>query len=210
LVGEDGATHHGVFDLAFLRHIPHMALMAPKDEAELVRMMRTAFEHEGPAAVRYPRGVGVGAEVDYDAEPIELGKAELLRDGSDVCILALGSRVYPALEGAEELETEGVSAAVLNTRFVKPLPKQDILDLVSRHRFVLTVEEGCLPGGFGSAVVEFLSDEGMLDGRKVHRLGIKDEFVEHGAQGELRARVGIDKAGVKRAVLELLGRPQSK
>jgi 1-deoxy-D-xylulose-5-phosphate synthase len=208
LVGEDGATHHGVFDLAFLRHIPNMALMAPKDEGELVPMMRTAFEYEGPAALRYPRGVGVGAEIVYDGPPIELGKAELLRDGSDVCILALGSRVHPALEGAEELEEDGVSVAVLNTRFVKPLPKQDILDLVSRHRLVLTVEEGCLAGGFGSAVVEFLSDEGMLDGRRVRRLGIQDEFVEHGAQRELRARVGIDKTGVKNAVLALLGRPE--
>ncbi|MFW5836661.1 MAG: 1-deoxy-D-xylulose-5-phosphate synthase, partial [Desulfovibrionaceae bacterium] len=204
LVGEDGATHHGVFDIAFLRHIPNLVVMAPKDEAELVRMMRAAFDYDGPAAVRYPRGVGIGAPIPVDPEPLEIGSAELMRDGSDVCILALGSRVHPAVEAAEELEEQGLSAAVLNTRFVKPLPKAELLELVGRHSRVLTVEEGCLAGGFGSAVVELLSDEGMLEGRKVRRLGVKDEFIEHGAQKELRALIGIDKNGMKQAVMELM------
>jgi 1-deoxy-D-xylulose-5-phosphate synthase len=150
--------------------------------------------------------VGVGALVEADPELLELGRAELLREGSDVCILALGSRVPPCLEAAEELEADGVSAAVLNTRFVKPIPREDILELVSGCKHVLTVEEGCLIGGFGSAVLELLAEEGALDGRQVRRLGLQDEFVEHGAQRELRARIGIDKHGVKRTVMQMLGR----
>ncbi|MBN2141194.1 MAG: 1-deoxy-D-xylulose-5-phosphate synthase [Desulfovibrionaceae bacterium] len=206
LVGEDGATHHGAFDLSYLRHIPNMVVMAPKDEAELQRMMITAIDFDGPAAVRYPRGTGVGARLSDNPRPLALGKGELVLDGRDALILAIGSRVYPALEAAGELEQEqGLSVAVFNARFVKPLPEKQILDLAKRFKFVLTVEENALAGGFGSAVLELLADRGALDGLVLRRLGLPDRFVEHGKQKELRAMVGIDKNGMKRALLEASG-----
>ena len=207
LVGEDGATHHGVYDIAFLRHIPGMTLMAPKDEAELAQMIATAFATPGPVAVRYPRGVGFGAEVPDEPEILPIGEGELLREGDDALVIALGSRVYPALDCAEELAAEhGLSVAVFNARFVKPLPEKQILDLARGRKRILTVEEGCLAGGFGSAVLECLADADMLEGRRVRRVGVPDQFIEHGAAKDLRARAGIDKAGIKKALLELLGR----
>ncbi len=204
LVGEDGATHHGAFDLSYLRHVPNLVVMAPKDENELARMMATAFDHPGPAAVRYPRGMGVGALVEPEMEPLPLGRGEQLRPGSDAAILALGSRVYPALEAALELEQEhGLSVAVFNARFVKPLPEGQILDLTTACKRLVTVEENVLAGGFGSAVAELLMDKGAQDVR-LRRLGLPDAFVEHGKQKELRAKVGIDKGGIKNAVLQLI------
>jgi 1-deoxy-D-xylulose-5-phosphate synthase len=214
LVGEDGATHHGVFDIAYLRHVPNLTLMAPKDEAEMARMMATALALPGPAAVRYPRGVGPGAEVAETpdgVEPLPVGQGELLRDGADALVIALGSRVYPALEGAQELEAEhGLSVAVFNARFVKPLPEAQILELAQRFDCIVTAEEGCLAGGFGSAVLELLADRGPLSckttGCRVKRVGIPDAFIEHGTSKELRAKVGIDKAGIKAAVLAACGK----
>ncbi len=214
LVGEDGATHHGVFDIAYLRHVPNLVLMAPKDEAELVQMAATALATPGPVAVRFPRGVGPGAAVPEAPETLDLlplGQGELLRDGADAVVIALGSRVYPALEGAQELEAEhGLSVAVFNARFVKPLPEAQILELATRFGCIITAEEGCLAGGFGSAVLELLADRGLLSGpsggRTVKRVGIPDGFVEHGTTKELRVRVGIDKTGIKAAVLGVLGR----
>ncbi len=206
LVGEDGATHHGVFDIAYLRHVPGLTCMAPKDEAELARMVATAFATPGPVAVRYPRGVGNGAEVPDAPELLPIGQGELLRDGTDAVIIALGSRVCPALECAEELEAElGLSIAVFNARFVKPLPEAQLLELAGRFSRVLTAEEGCLSGGFGSAVLELYADKGALSGLTLHRVGVPDQFIEHGKAKELRALAGIDKAGIKRAVLELVG-----
>ncbi|MDQ7836223.1 MAG: 1-deoxy-D-xylulose-5-phosphate synthase [Humidesulfovibrio sp.] len=210
LVGEDGATHHGVYDIAYLRHVPNLTLMAPKDEGELARMVATALDLPGPAAVRYPRGVGPGVavpETPEGVEPLAVGQGELLRDGADAVIIALGSRVYPALEGAQELEAEhGLSVAVFNARFVKPLPEAQILELSQRFDRIVTAEEGCLAGGFGSAVVELLADRGLLAGRTVKRVGIPDAFIEHGTSKELRAKVGIDKAGIKAAVLAAVGK----
>ena len=210
LVGEDGATHHGVYDIAYLRHVPNLVLMAPKDEAELAQMAATALALPGPVAVRYPRGVGPGAAVPEAPEALELlplGQGELLRDGADAVVIALGSRVYPALEGAQELEAEhGLSVAVFNARFVKPLPEAQILELAGRFPHIITAEEGCLAGGFGSAVLELLADRGLLSGRTVKRVGIPDAFIEHGTSKELRAKVGIDKAGIKAAVLGVLGK----
>ncbi|MDD4953130.1 MAG: transketolase C-terminal domain-containing protein, partial [Desulfovibrionaceae bacterium] len=172
----------------------------------LQRMMITAIDFDGPAAVRYPRGTGVGARLSDNPRPLALGKGELVLDGRDALILAIGSRVYPALEAAGELEQEqGLSVAVFNARFVKPLPEKQILDLAKRFKFVLTVEENALAGGFGSAVLELLADRGALDGLVLRRLGLPDRFVEHGKQKELRAMVGIDKNGMKRAVLEASG-----
>jgi 1-deoxy-D-xylulose-5-phosphate synthase len=206
LVGEDGATHHGVYDVAFLRHVPNMVLMAPKDEAELAQMIATAFATPGPVAVRYPRGVGHGADVPDKPETLPIGQGELLREGTDALVVAIGSRVYPALECAQELaEEQGLSVGVFNARFVKPLPAEQLLRLAQGCRRVLTVEEGCLAGGFGSAVLELFADAGVLGGLTVARVGVPDRFIEHGAAKELRADAGVDKAGIKKALLELLG-----
>ncbi|ADU61928.1 MAG: 1-deoxy-D-xylulose-5-phosphate synthase [Pseudodesulfovibrio sp.] len=206
LVGEDGATHHGVFDFTYLRHIPNIVVMAPKDEAELARMMVTAFAHEGPCAVRYPRGTGVGAKVSRNPAKIPIGTGELMRDGSHAVIITLGSRVYPAVEAAMELEAEGLEVAVFNSRFVKPLPREQILELAARFDTILLVEENALAGGFGSAVLELLAGEDALSGRRVQRIGVPDEFVEHGTQKELRAMIGIDTAGIKRTLLAMCGK----
>jgi 1-deoxy-D-xylulose-5-phosphate synthase len=199
-----------VFDIAYLRHVPGLTFMAPKDEAELAQMVATAMATPGPVAVRYPRGVGVGAEVPDDPELLPLGQGELLREGTDAVVLALGSRVYPALECAQELEAEhGLSVAVFNARFIKPLPEAQLLDLAKQFKRVLTAEEGCLAGGFGSAVMEFYADAGVLGGLDIRRVGVPDQFIEHGAAKELRAKAGVDKAGIKAAVLKLCGRGES-
>lgn len=207
LVGEDGPTHHGVFDLAYLRHIPGIILMAPKDEAELAQMVATAMALPGPVAVRYPRGVGHGAEVPAEPEILPLGRGELVREGEDAVILAVGSRVYPAMEAAEELAAEaGLSVAVFNARFVKPLPEAQLLELAGQYGKIITAEEGCLAGGFGSAVLEFYSDAGLAGKLDIARVGLPDQFVEQGSPKELRSRLGTDKAGIKKAVLGLCGK----
>jgi 1-deoxy-D-xylulose-5-phosphate synthase len=206
LVGEDGATHHGVFDFAFLRHIPNISVIAPKDEAELATLMQTAITHPGPVALRYPRGVGVGAKPDKHAPVIPLGRGELIKDGSDCCVIAVGSRVHPALEAVREIEQEKkCSLALYNLRFVKPLPEKDLLDLATRFPSFVLVEEGSLAGGMSSAVLECWTDRGVLCGQKIKRLGIPDGFVEHGAQKELRRIVGIGKQGIKNACLAMIG-----
>jgi len=205
LVGEDGATHHGVFDLSYLRHIPNLALMAPMDEAELQRMLATAMNHPGPVAIRYLRGVGIGAELADCPDPVPMGEGELVREGRDAVVVAIGSRVLPALLAAEELEKEsGASVAVYNARFVKPLPEADLLALAGRFGRIVTVEENALQGGFGSAVLELLADRGALTGQQVKRLGIQDHFIEHGPQKALRELAGINKEGVKQALRDLL------
>jgi 1-deoxy-D-xylulose-5-phosphate synthase len=205
LVGEDGPTHHGAFDLSFLRHIPNMTLMAPKDEAELQRMLATCLTLDSPSAVRYPRGVGVGAALHDDPQPLELGRGELLMDGDDAAILAVGSRVYPAMEAARELaENGGASVAVFNARFIKPLPEVQILDLAKKVGKLLIVEENAVAGGFGSAVLELLADRGALSGIEVKRVGLPDQFVEHGDQKKLRVKIGIDKTGIAKALSAML------
>ncbi|XPV75845.1 MAG: 1-deoxy-D-xylulose-5-phosphate synthase [Desulfovibrio sp.] len=201
LVGEDGATHHGAFDISFLRHIPNIVVMAPKDEAELSRMISTAFATEGPVAVRYPRGTGVGAIIPDEPELLEIGKGELLKEGSEVIILAFGSRVYPSLEAAQEFNGE---VGVFNMRFVKPLPEEQLREIAKKYKKIVTVEENALAGGMGSAVIEFLTDEGLMDGLTIRRLGLKDEFIEHGTQQELRRMVGIDKCGIMSTVQKML------
>jgi len=197
LVGEDGATHHGVYDLSFLRHIPGLVVMAPRNEPELQHMLATALAHEGPVALRYPRGVGEGAALVETPEILPLGRGELLREGSDGVIVALGSRVNPALEAARMLcEETGREVAVFNARFVKPLPAEQLLALAGSQPFMLLVEENALPGGFGSAVLELLADHDALSSLRVKRLGVPDRFVEHGSQKELRAQVGINRDGI--------------
>lgn len=207
LVGEDGATHHGAFDVSYLRHIPNLVLMAPKDESDLQSMLVTALEHNGPAAIRYPRGVGVGAPFDNAPQALPVGTGEMLREGRDAAVIALGSRVLPAWEAAKELEQEfGLSVAVFNARFVKPLPESQLLELAKTHTHVLIVEENVVAGGFGSAVLEFFARENALGGCRVKLLGLPDAFVEHGPQRLLRVRLGLDKNGIKEALRGLLGR----
>jgi 1-deoxy-D-xylulose-5-phosphate synthase len=197
LVGEDGATHHGVYDLSFLRHIPGLVVMAPRNEPELQHMLATALAHAGPVALRYPRGVGEGAALVETPEILPLGRGELLREGSDGVVVALGSRVNPALEAARMLcEETGMEVAVFNARFVKPLPEEQLLALAGSQPFMLLVEENALPGGFGSAVLELLADHDALSSLRVKRLGVPDRFIEHGSQKELRARVGINRDGI--------------
>ncbi len=203
VVGEDGATHHGVFDFSFLRHIPNMVCMAPKDEVELQSMLLTAINHPGPASIRYPRGVGVGLSLQEYITPVDLGQGELVKDGEQGLIMAVGSRLYPALEAALELEKEEeISLAVFNPRFIKPLPQKMIRELVQRFNRILMVEENALAGGFSSAVLEFLTDNGLISGLRIKRMGIPDVFVEHGTQKELRQMLGLCKGGIKNTSLE--------
>jgi 1-deoxy-D-xylulose-5-phosphate synthase len=197
IVGEDGPTHHGTFDLSYLRIIPNMSIMAPKDEDELRHMLFTALDFQGPVAIRYPRGKGVGVSMDGELVKIPLGKAEVLTRGKDLLILAIGSRVYPCLEAAKGLKKEGYSASVVNCRFVKPLEPR-LPQMASRTGRVLIVEENTLQGGFGSAVLESLADRGVHN-VTIKRLGIPDIFIEHGSQDILRERCKID---TKRILLE--------
>jgi len=204
LVGDDGATHHGVFDLAYLRQLPNLVVAAPKDEAELARLMRTALVHPGPMAVRYPRGAGVGVAVAEDPEPLPIGSWETLRPGGDLAIIAVGSCVGPALAAARELEAEGWRVGVVNARFVKPLDTQVLNATVAANDLVITAEENVLAGGFGAAVLEHLAVHGPRSAR-VELAGIPDEFVEHGTQTDLRARYGLDAAGLAARARSMLG-----
>ena len=203
LVGEDGPTHHGVFDLSYLRQVPNMVLMAPADENELQRMLKAALEHDGPAALRYPRGEAQGVPLDSKIRSMDIGQGKLLREGDELAILAIGNRVWPAVEAAKELEREGVRAAVVNCRFVKPLDKELILETAQQSNRVLTVEENVLQGGFGSAVLELLAEEG-LTGIRVVRLGIGDQFVEHASQEVQRSICSIDTRAIVKAARAML------
>ena len=204
IVGEDGPTHHGLFDLCYLRSMPNMTVMAPKDENELRRMMMTAINHSsGPIAFRYPRGCGLGVSLDTPILPIETGKGEILANGRDILILAIGSTVADAVEARRILMEKGIDAAVVNCRFIKPMDAELICGLAKKIPNILTVEENLLQGGFGSAVLETLCDHGI---RNVHvkRLGINDRFVEHGAIQTLRARYGLNADGIVAAVISMV------
>lgn len=196
IVGADGPTHHGLLDIAYLRGYPNIVLMAPKDEGEMRDMMLTAIEHPGPAAIRYPRGNGFGVDISAPPQQIEIGKAEVLRDGVETAILAYGSMVYPAVAAAESLEKDGIEATVVNMRFVKPLDSELILDLAQTHQLIVTVEEAYLAGGFGSAVMELLEEHGLQDKVKVVRMGVPDEIVTHGDPKVLLAGYGLDADGI--------------
>jgi 1-deoxy-D-xylulose-5-phosphate synthase len=200
IVGEDGATHQGLFDLSYLRHIPGMVLMAPMDENELRRILLTAIQYEdGPIAFRYPRGSAYGVPLEDEIRPLEIGKGEVLREGGDVLLLAIGSTVHPALQAAALLEAEGTGVTVVNSRFVVPLDEELIGDLVARHRILVTVEENVITGGFGSAVLEFLHAMGNTPPR-VHRLGIPACFVEHSPQAVLRKQYHLDAEGIAQEI----------
>ncbi|WP_027340050.1 1-deoxy-D-xylulose-5-phosphate synthase [Halonatronum saccharophilum] len=200
LVGKDGETHQGVFDFSFLRHLPNMTVMAPKDENELRSMVKTANLHNGPIALRYPRGEVVGIE-EKKADVLEVGKAEVLREGTDGAILAIGSMVYPVLEVADNLSKEGIDLSVVNSRFVKPLDEDLILYLADKFDNIFTVEEHILEGGFGSAVGELLLDNNCKVNLK--RIGLPDKFIEHGLATELLARYQLDKQGIKEQIREV-------
>jgi 1-deoxy-D-xylulose-5-phosphate synthase len=204
LVGADGATHQGLYDVAFLRTLPNLVVMAPKDENELRHMLRTAVEHPGPAAVRYPRGEGFGVPLDPEVKPIPIGEAELLRDGDDVALIAYGTLAHPALEAAAELAAEGISVAVLNARFAKPLDAARIVGLARKVRGLLTVEEHVGQGGFGSAVLEALAAAGVT--KPVRCLALPDRSIEHGDPAKQRAACGLDVAGIAEALRGLSGR----
>ena len=193
VVGEDGATHHGVFDLSYLRPIPNLVVMAPKDEGELRDMLYTALRTEGPSAIRYPRGRGAGANCE-GFKALEIGRGEVLREGRELLIVALGSMVHPSLEAAELLEREGIGTTVINARFIKPLDEELICSLAEDHRAILTVEENVKAGGFGSQVTEALRRKGIK--RRVKVLGLPDEFIEHGPRGKLLELYGLSSRAI--------------
>jgi 1-deoxy-D-xylulose-5-phosphate synthase len=195
LVAEDGTTHHGAFDFAYLRHVPNMVIMAPKDENELQHMVQTGLVHDGPTAVRYPRGSSLGVSLDPEPIPMDIGQGELLSEGTDVAILAIGVTVSEAMKAAGQLKEEGVSVAVINARFVKPLDKDLIREVAKKVKCLVTVEEGCRMGGFGSAVLEFLSEEECWD-LPTKVLGLPDWYIEQGPQDLLREKYGLTADGI--------------
>ncbi|MFP6625308.1 MAG: 1-deoxy-D-xylulose-5-phosphate synthase [Myxococcota bacterium] len=201
LVGADGATHQGIYDYAYLRTLPNMLVLAPKDENELQHMLATAIEYPGPAAVRFPRGSGFGVPMDPEIKALPVGEAELLRGGDDVVIVAVGELVHASLEAAEELAAEGVSAAVLNARFVKPLDTQRLLPLVEHCGALVTVEVHTGPAGFGGAILEAVAEAGLTPAAR--SLSVPDRLNEHGSSLE---GLGLDAKGISRAVLDLLRR----
>ncbi|MDR2161659.1 MAG: 1-deoxy-D-xylulose-5-phosphate synthase [Desulfovibrio sp.] len=206
LVGEDGATHHGAFDLAYLRHIPQMTVFAPRDEAELQRGLVTALSLGSPFALRYPRGSGPGSLLPEDLageSPLPVGRGEVLARGDgSLAVLALGSMVAPALEAARDLASGRVT--VCDARWVKPLPVENIKEISATHGKLLLLEEGCLAGGFSSAVLEYLADAEIFRNGRVERLGLPDAFVEHGPAPELRARLSLNRAGILAKMREML------
>ena len=199
LVGADGATHQGLFDYAYLRTLPNAVVMAPKDENELQHLLATAIKYPGPAAIRFPRGAGIGAALDPDVKEIALGEAELLRDGDDVALIAIGNTVHPAIEAAGDLAGDGISSAVLNARFVKPLDRERILDLARRVRTIVTIEEHAAMGGFGTAILELLAEEGLQI--PVRTLGIPDKLIEHGESASTLGLAAPDIAAAARALV---------
>jgi 1-deoxy-D-xylulose-5-phosphate synthase len=209
IVGADGKTHQGAFDLAYLRCVPNLVVMAPSDENELRNMLHTSLALDGPSTFRFPRGAGEGVPLDAEPKVLEVGKGRLARavqGKPDVTVVAVGSTVRAAVAAAEALAAEGIAVSVIDARFVKPLDEALVLGEARRARRVVTVEEGCLPGGFGSAVLELLEARGLVaEGISVRRLGLPDAFVTHGDQGKQRAELGIDEDGIARACRDLAG-----
>ena len=204
IVGEDGATHQGLFDLSYLRNLPHLVMMAPKDENELRHMLKTALGCGSPVSIRYPRGKGLGVPLDDKISTLPIGRGEVLHEGSDLAIIAVGASVHPALAAARKLALEGIGIKVINARFIKPLDAELILNTAASIHKILTIEENVLDGGFGSAVLELLAENSVTD-VTVRRLGIRDEFVQHATQAELRFQHGLDEEGILRAAKEMLG-----
>jgi 1-deoxy-D-xylulose-5-phosphate synthase len=208
IVGDDGKTHQGAFDISYLSLIPNLIVSAPMDENELQHLLYTAVGVKHPMAVRYPRGSGTGVEMDKEFCSIPIGKAEVLRHGDDVAILALGATVEPALKAAVELSNKGIEAAVVNCRFSKPLDSELIKKIAGRIKHVVTIEENVLSGGFGSRVVNLLQHSGLSDVH-IKSIGIADEFIEHGTQAILREKYSLDTTGIVRLTLNLLQETKS-
>lgn len=209
LVGEDGPTHHGVFDISFLRHIPNMRMVSPRDEAVLRQILFTAQnmdkKNAGPLAVRYPRGAGFGVDCSEPFKELEIGRGELMSEGEDALIIAVGSRVYPACEAAAMAEAElGKTVSVFDPIWLKPLPEEQICALAGQFKKILIVEENVLAGGFSSSVLELLSDRGLMSNLEIRRLGLPDSYVEQGTQKELRVRQGICSDGIFKALGDFL------
>ena len=205
---EDGATHQGLYDVAYLRTIPRMVVAAPKDENELQHLVCTGISHDGPMAIRYPRGKAVGVPMDDDLHTLPIGKGELLREGTDVALVGLGTMVQCCLAAADVLEQEGISAAVVNPRYVKPLDEDLLVRVGEQTGAVVTVEEAYLAGGFGSAVLELYAEHGVV--ARVKRVGIPDEFVAHGAPRHYQELYGLTTDGVATAARELVARVRSE
>lgn len=190
LVGADGETHQGVFDIAFLRHLPNMVLMMPKDENEGQHLVYTALQYNaGPIAMRFPRGNGIGVPLDEELQQIQIGTWEVVREGSDVAFLAVGPMVQMAEAAADNLQSQGISARVINARFIKPLDEAMLAQLFKENVPIITMEEAVLQGGFGSAIVEYASDRGV--NVPIRRMGIPDQFIEHGSVGKLLEDIGL-------------------
>lgn len=203
LVGDDGPTHHGIFDFSYLRHIPGMTVMAPKDENELQHMLKSALSYHCPVSIRYPRGAGVGVDLSTEPEVLPYGKAEVLREGRDVVLLAIGTMANEAVKAAEALAEEGIDATVINARFVKPLDEELILQKLTSASLLVTVEEHMLEGGFGSAVLEMLNEKNVT-GIMVKRIGIGDYFVQHGNTERLKTENGLCAEHIVTTVREAL------
>ncbi len=204
IVGQDGSTHHGLFDISYLRHIPNIVIMAPKDENELKNLLLTAINMKRPAVIRYPRGESLGKDASSSIKELPMGKAEVIREGEELNILATGTMVHPSIEAVEKIEKEmSVRIGVINCRFIKPLDEELIVRLGSQQSKLLTVEEKVLQGGFGSAVLELLEENGIRC--DISRMGVPDMFVEHGTQKELRRLVGLDADGIEKKIREMLG-----
>ena len=204
LVGDDGYTHHGVFDYAYLRSIPNMTIMAPKDENELRHMLKTALSFNGPISVRYPRGSGVGVDITEPMQELPIGKAEVLREGKELCFWAIGSMVQSAVQAADKLKEQGIDAGVVNMRFAKPLDKELLIEHAKRYGKIVTLEEGVLAGGVGSEVLEILDDARLLQQCAVLRLGIPDEFVTHGDKKLLFRDLGLDTDAIVQKAAEFV------
>jgi 1-deoxy-D-xylulose-5-phosphate synthase len=209
IVGEDGPTHHGLFDFSFLRNLPNMVVMAPSNENELRKMLVTALNHKGPIALRYPRGIGVGADISLPPEMIPIGKGRVLAEGNDIVILAIGRSVNDAIGAREILLEKGIHATVVDSRFVKPIDRNLMVSLAEKMPQIITIEENVIQGGFGSAVLECLNDSGVT-GLHLTRMGIPDTFVEHGAQDLLRSKYGIDAQSIADTAVQILENARKK
>lgn len=205
VVGSDGPTHNGLFDIAYLRHLPGMILMSPKDGPELTAMLSKAVQLKSPAAIRYPRADIPEDNLDNNYDPIEIGKGEIIKEGQDGAIIAYGAMVYPSMKCADMLAEKGIDITVVNARFAKPLDENLIVDIVKKHQIVFTVEDHSLVGGFGSAVLELLIDKG-IDTQAVHRLGVPDKFIEHGPRDVMLKLLNLDAEGIYKSFISVWNR----